>query len=142
MHEVRRNVKRVPSLLQPGHRWFDCSPHVIPARKKSQGSSADITACLPIDTRRVKRNAAWERDNSKDDTERCSRKGARKAPMHIFSVNTWEVRECTATMEADSCFFDAPGKQGQHLTGPAHLPTPFCCRPRCPPYRLNLVSPK
>ena len=35
--------------LEPGHRWFDCTAHVIPAADKSQNGSGEILGCLAID---------------------------------------------------------------------------------------------
>ena len=32
--------------LEPGHRWFDCTAHVIPAANKSQKGSGEIIGCL------------------------------------------------------------------------------------------------
>ena len=34
--------------LEPSHRWFNCTAHVIPAPKKSQNGSSDIIGCLAI----------------------------------------------------------------------------------------------
>ena len=55
--------------LQPRHRWFDCTPHVIAAANKSQDGSGEIIGCLAIGML-GKRDAVGEREQSKDGTEK------------------------------------------------------------------------
>ena len=55
--------------LEPGHRWFDCTAHVIPAAKKSPNGSGEIIGCLAI-SMLGNRDAVGERDKSKDGNEK------------------------------------------------------------------------
>ena len=54
--------------LEPGHRWFDCTAHVIPAANKSQKGSGEIIGCLAIGML-GRRDAVGEREQGKDDAE-------------------------------------------------------------------------
>ena len=63
--DVRNKCHR---CLEPGHQWFDCTTHVIPAAKKSPNGSGEIIGCLAISV--VKRDAVGERENSKDGNEK------------------------------------------------------------------------
>ena len=55
--------------LEPGHGWFDCTAHVIPAAKKSPNGSGEIIGCLAI-IMLGKRDAVGEREKSKDGHEK------------------------------------------------------------------------
>ena len=55
--------------LEPGHRWFDCTAHVIPAAKKSPNGSGEIVGCL-ANSMLGKRDAAEEREKTKDGDEK------------------------------------------------------------------------
>ena len=55
--------------LEPSHRWFDCTAHVIPAANKSQKGSGEIIVCLAIGML-GRRDAVGEREQGKDDTEK------------------------------------------------------------------------
>ena len=55
--------------LDPGHRWFDCTAHVIPAANMSQKNSGKTVGCLAIGMLRRK-NAVREREHGKDDAEK------------------------------------------------------------------------
>ena len=54
--------------LEPDHRWFDCTAHVISAAKKSQNGSGKVIGCLAIDML-GKRDAVGGRKQSKDGTD-------------------------------------------------------------------------
>ena len=56
------------SCLEPGHRWDDCTAHVIPAAKKSPNGSGENIECLAISVL-GKRDAVGEREKSKDSNE-------------------------------------------------------------------------
>ena len=55
--------------LEPGHRWFNCTAHVIPAAKKSQNGSGEIIGCLSIGML-GERDAVGEREQGTDGTEK------------------------------------------------------------------------
>ena len=55
--------------LEPGHRWFDCTAHIIPAAKKSPNGSGEIVGCL-ANSMLGKRDAAEEREKTKDGDEK------------------------------------------------------------------------
>ena len=55
--------------MEPGHRWFDCTAHVIPAVSNSQKGSGEIIGCLAIGML-GNRDAVGEREQSKDGTEK------------------------------------------------------------------------
>ena len=68
--------------LEPGHRWFDCTAHVIPAAKKSPYGSCDIIGCLAIGML-GKRDAVGECERSDDGTEKWIADSG--ATVHITS---------------------------------------------------------
>ena len=47
--------------LEPGHRWFDCTAHVILVAKKSPSGSGEVTGCLAI-RMLAKRDAVGEHE--------------------------------------------------------------------------------
>ena len=55
--------------LQPGHRWFNCTAHVIPAAKKSQNGSGEIIRSLAIGVL-GERDAEGGREQGTDGTEK------------------------------------------------------------------------
>ena len=55
--------------LEPGHRWFNCTAHVIHAAKKSQNGSGEVIGCLAIGML-GKRDAVGEREQGTDGTEK------------------------------------------------------------------------
>ena len=55
--------------LEPGHRWFNCTGHVIPAAKKSQNGSGEIIGCLAIGML-GERDAVGESEQGTDGTEK------------------------------------------------------------------------
>ena len=60
---------RCHRCLEPGHRWTDCTAHVIPAAKKFQNGSGEIIGCLAIGVL-GKRDAVGERERGKDGAEK------------------------------------------------------------------------
>ena len=64
--DVRNKCHR---CLEPGHRWFDCTAHVVPAAMKSHSGSGEVIRCLTI-AMLGNSDAAREREQSKDATER------------------------------------------------------------------------
>ena len=54
--------------LEPGHRWFDRTTHVISAANKSQKGSGEIIGCLAIGML-GRRDAVGEREQGRDDAE-------------------------------------------------------------------------
>ena len=55
--------------LEPDHRWFECTSHVIPAANKSQNGSGEIIGCLAIGVL-GRRDAVGEREQGTDDAEK------------------------------------------------------------------------
>ena len=55
--------------LEPGHRWCNCTAHVIPSAKKSQNGSGEILGCLAIGML-GERDAVGEREQGTDGTEK------------------------------------------------------------------------
>ena len=64
--DMRNKCRR---CLEPGHRWFYCTAHVIPAAKKSPNGSGDVIGCLAI-SMSGKRDAVGEREQSNDGNKR------------------------------------------------------------------------
>ena len=61
--------------LEPGHRWFDCTAHVIPAASKSQKGSGEIIGFLAI-AMLGRRDAVGEREKGKDSEKWIADSGA------------------------------------------------------------------
>ena len=55
--------------LEPGHRWLNCTAHVIHAAKKSQNGSGENIGCLAIGML-GKRDAVRGREQGTDGTEK------------------------------------------------------------------------
>ena len=55
--------------LEPGHRWFGCTAHVIPAAKKSPNGSGEVIGSLAI-SMLGKRDAVGEHGKNKDGNEK------------------------------------------------------------------------
>ncbi|CAM9850947.1 unnamed protein product, partial [Sphacelaria rigidula] len=67
-HEGIRN--KCHRCSEPGHRWYECNAHVIPAPKKSQEGSGNIIPCLSIGVESSMEGAVGERKSSDDGIER------------------------------------------------------------------------
>ena len=65
--------------MEPGHRWFNCTAHVIPA-VKSQNGSGEIIGCSAIGIL-GERDAAGEREQGTDRTEKLIADGG--ATFHM-----------------------------------------------------------
>ena len=70
--------------LEPGHRWFDRTAHVIPAANTWQKGSGEIIGCLAIGML-GKRDAVGEREQGKDDAEKWIADSG--ATFHMTSIS-------------------------------------------------------
>ena len=66
--------------MEPGHRWFDCTAHVIPAVSNSQKGSGEIIGCLAI-VMFGTRDGIGEREQGKDGRDKWI--GDSGATFHI-----------------------------------------------------------